>query len=62
MHNPSDNHYLVADRVIRYLDGTSTYILEFRNIPETIICIFEGSSDVLFANLEGRKNSKGHYF
>jgi hypothetical protein len=62
MHNPSDDHYLAADRVIRYLDGTSTYTLEFGSIPETIICVFEGSSDVSFANLEGRKNSEGYYF
>jgi hypothetical protein len=62
MHNPSDDHYLAADRVIRYLDGTSTYALEFRSIPETTIYVFEGSSDMLFANLEGQKNSEGRYF
>jgi hypothetical protein len=62
MHNPSDDHYLAADRVIRYLDGTNTYILEFGSIPETIIYMFEGSSNTLFANLEGQKNSEGRYF
>jgi hypothetical protein len=62
MHNPSDNHYLAVDRVIRYLDSTSTYALEFGSIPETTVCVFEGSSDVLFANLEGRKSSEGYYF
>jgi hypothetical protein len=62
MHNPSDNHYLAANQVIRYLDGTSTYILEFGSIPETIVYMFEGSSDTSFANLEKQKNSEGYYF
>jgi hypothetical protein len=62
MHNPLDNYYLAADRVIRYLDSTSTYALEFRSIPEIIICVFEGSSDTLFANLEKRKNLEERYF
>jgi hypothetical protein len=62
MHNPSDDHYLAADRVIRYLDGTSTYTLEFGSIPETIICVFKGSSDTSFANLEKQKSSEEHYF
>jgi hypothetical protein len=62
MHNLSDNYYLAADQVIRYLDGTSTYTLEFGSIPETIICVFEGSSNASFANLKGRKNSEGRYF
>jgi hypothetical protein len=62
MYNLSDDYYLAADRVIRYLDSTSTYTLEFGSIPETIIYVFEGSSDVLFANLEGRKSSEGRYF
>jgi hypothetical protein len=62
MHNPSDGYYLAANRVIRYLDGTSTYTLEFGSIPETTICVFGGSSDALFANLEKRKNLEGRYF
>jgi hypothetical protein len=62
MHNLLDDHYLAANRVIWYLDSTSTYILEFRSIPETIIYVFEGSSDILFANLKGQKNSEGYYF
>jgi hypothetical protein len=62
IHNLSDDHYLTADRVIRYLDGTSTYALEFGSIPEAIVCVFEGSSDALFANLKGRKSSEGYYF
>jgi hypothetical protein len=62
MYNLSDDHYLAADRVIRYLDGTSIYTLEFGSIPETTICVFEGSSDVLFANLKGQKSSEGYYF
>jgi hypothetical protein len=62
MHNLSNNYYLAADRVIRYLDNTSTYTLEFRSIPETIICVFEGSSNMLFANLERQKSSEGYYF
>jgi hypothetical protein len=62
MYNPSDDHYLAANRVIRYLDSTSIYTLEFRSIPETIVCIFEGSSDMSFANLKRRKNSEGYYF
>jgi hypothetical protein len=62
MHNPSDNHYLAADRVIRYLDNTSIYALEFGSIPETTVCVFEGSSNMSFANLEGQKSSEGRYF
>jgi hypothetical protein len=62
MHNPSDDHYLAADRVIRYLDGTSIYILEFGSIPEATICVFEGSSNTLFANLKGQKSSEGRHF
>jgi hypothetical protein len=52
MYNLLNNYYLAVDQVIRYLDNTSTYILEFRSIPETIICVFEGSSNVSFANLK----------
>jgi hypothetical protein len=48
--------------MIRYLDGTSIYILKFGNIPKTIIYIFEGSSNIFFANLKKRKNSEGYYF
>jgi hypothetical protein len=62
MHNLSNNYYLAANRVIRYLDNTSIYILEFGNIPETIIYVLEGSSDILFTNLKKRKNSEGYYF
>jgi hypothetical protein len=62
MHNLSDDHYLAVDQVIRYLDGTSIYFLEFGNIPEAIIYMFKGSSNMLFANLEGRKSSEGRYF
>jgi hypothetical protein len=53
MHNLLDDYYLVVNRVIRYLDNTNIYILEFGNIPETIIYIFERSSDISFANLKG---------
>jgi hypothetical protein len=52
MYNPLDDYYLVANREIRYLDSTSIYILEFRNIPGTIIYIFEGSSNISFVILE----------
>jgi hypothetical protein len=62
MHNLLDNHYLAANRVIRYLDGTSTYALEFGSIPEAIICIFKGSSNTLFANFKRQKNSEEYYF
>jgi hypothetical protein len=62
IYNPSDDYYLAADRVIRYLDSTSTYALEFRSIPETTIYVFEGSSNISFANLEGQKSSEGYYF
>jgi hypothetical protein len=40
----------------------STYALEFGSIPKTIVYIFKGSSDILFANLEGQKSSEGRYF
>jgi hypothetical protein len=62
MYNPSDDYYLAANQVIRYLDGTSTYTLEFGSIPEITICVFEGSSDILFANLEKRKSLEEYYF
>jgi hypothetical protein len=53
MYNLLDNHYLATNRVIRYLDNTSIYILEFGSIPKTIIYMFEGSSNMSFANLKG---------
>jgi hypothetical protein len=62
MYNPLDNYYLAVDRVIRYLDDTSTYTLEFGSIPEITVCVFEGSSNILFANLKKQKSSKGYYF
>jgi hypothetical protein len=62
MHNPSDDYYLATDWVIWYLDGTSIYALEFGSIPKAIIYMFEGSSDILFANLKERKSSEGRYF
>jgi hypothetical protein len=62
IYNPSDDHYLATNRVIQYLDSTSTYTLEFGSIPKTIVCVFKGSSNMSFANLKGRKSSEGHYF
>jgi hypothetical protein len=62
MHNLLDNYYLAANRVIRYLDNTNTYVLEFRSILKIIIYMFKGSSNILFANLEKQKNSEGYYF
>jgi hypothetical protein len=62
MHNLLDDHYLATNQVIRYLDNTSIYALEFGSIPEATICVFEGSSDALFANLERQKSSEGRYF
>jgi predicted sulfurtransferase len=55
MYNLLNNNYLAANQVIRYLNETNTYILDFRNIPETIVCIFEGSSNILFTNLKIKK-------
>jgi hypothetical protein len=51
MHNPGEIHLIAADRVIRYLDRTRIYTLEFDRLYEVIINIFEGSSDISFANL-----------
>jgi hypothetical protein len=62
MHNPLDDYHLVTNRVIRYLDSTSIYTLEFGSIPEAIICVFEGSNDTSFANLKRQKSSEGRYF
>jgi hypothetical protein len=62
MYNLSDNYYPAANRVIRYLDSTSIYALEFGSIPETIIYVFKGSSNILFANLKEQKSSEGRYF
>jgi hypothetical protein len=62
MYNLLDDYYLAANRVIRYLNSTSTYILEFRSIPKTIVYMFEGSSNTLFTNLKRQKNLEGYYF
>jgi hypothetical protein len=62
IYNLSDDYYLAANRVIRYLDSTSIYALEFGNIPEAIVCVFEGSSNISFANLKRRKSLEGRYF
>jgi hypothetical protein len=62
MYNLLDNHYLAVNRVIRYLDNTSNYTLEFRSIPEIIIYVFEGSSNISFANFKKQKSLEGRYF
>jgi hypothetical protein len=59
MHNPGEIYLIAADRVICYLDGTRTYTLEFNGLCEVIINIFEGSSDVLFANLLNIRSTQG---
>jgi hypothetical protein len=51
MYNPGEIYFIAADRVIRYLDGTRIYTLEFSRLCEVIINIFEGSSNISFANL-----------
>lgn len=61
--NPSKEHQMAADRVMRYLNGTSTYALEYGNIPEATVSVFEGSSDASFAdNEETRRSSEGRHF
>jgi hypothetical protein len=62
MYNPGEIHLITADRVIRYLDKTYTYALEFDRLYEIIINIFEGSSNILFANLLNIKSIQGWYF
>jgi hypothetical protein len=56
MHNLGEIHLIAANRVIRYLDRTRTYALEFGGLYEVIINIFEGSSNILFANLPNIKS------
>jgi hypothetical protein len=56
MHNPGEIYFIAADRVICYLDGTCMYMLEFSRLYKAIINIFEGSSDILFANLLNIRN------
>jgi hypothetical protein len=51
MYNPGEIYLIAADRVIRYLDRTYMYTLEFGRLYKIIINIFEGSSNILFANL-----------
>jgi hypothetical protein len=51
MYNPGEIHLIAADRVIRYLDRTYIYTLEFGGLYKATINIFEGSSNILFANL-----------
>jgi hypothetical protein len=59
MYNPGEIHLIAADRIIRYLDRTRIYTLEFGRLCETTINIFEGSSDILFANLLNIRNTQG---
>jgi hypothetical protein len=59
MHNPGEIHLIAADRVIRYLDGTRIYALEFDRLCEAIINIFEGSNDTSFANLPNMRSIQG---
>jgi hypothetical protein len=62
MYNPGEIYLIIADRVIRYLDGTCTYALEFDRLYEITINIFEGSSNISFANLLNIKSIQGWYF
>jgi hypothetical protein len=57
MYNPGEIHLIAADRVICYLDRTHIYTLEFDRLYEATINIFEGSSDILFANLPNIKST-----
>jgi hypothetical protein len=62
MYNLGEIHLIAADRVIYYLDRTYIYALEFGGLYKTIINIFEGSSDILFANLLNIRSIQGWYF
>jgi hypothetical protein len=44
------------------LDRTYTYTLEFNRLYETIINIFEGSSNTSFANLPNIRSTQGWHF
>jgi hypothetical protein len=44
------------------LDRTRTYTLEFSGLYEVTINIFEGSSNVLFANLLNIRNTQRWHF
>jgi hypothetical protein len=62
MHNPGEIYFIAADRVIYYLDGTRIYALEFGGLYEVTINIFEGSSNILFANLLNIRSIQEWYF
>jgi hypothetical protein len=62
MHNPGEIHLIAADRVIRYLDRTHIYTLEFDRLYKVIINIFEDSSNISFANLLNIKSIQRWYF
>jgi hypothetical protein len=53
---------MAADQVIRYLDGTRMYTLEFGGLYKVTINIFEGSSNISFANLPNIRSIQGWYF
>lgn len=57
--NPGPKHFEAADHVIRYLDGTRSYAMEFAytaNQKE----IFFMATDAAFADLVDRKSSQGY--
>lgn len=63
MQNPSPQHDLAADRVIRYLLGTATLALEYGGITEAVLNIFEGASDASFADdIDTRRSTGAKHF
>lgn len=62
MHNPSKHHQQIADRVIRYLNGTKFWALRLGGGTEAAVHVFGGSSDASFGDRAGRKSSEGRHF
>ena len=58
--NPSQRHWTVAKKVIRYLQGTKNYMLTYRR-SDDLICI--GYSDSNFASYpDDKKSTFGYIF
>jgi hypothetical protein len=55
MHNLLDNYYLTANRIIRYLDSMSIYVLEFGSIPKLLFMCLRGLSTCCLLILKDRR-------
>ena len=58
--NPSMQHQTALKRILRYLTGTRTHGITYKQVPEPII--FKGFADAAYQNRDDGKSTTGYVF